>query len=287
MKVVTLGWACLDQRYYVEQFPPTSSRTGVRSYREAIGGPAAVAAVAIARLGGEAHLVSRRGDDAVGERLEEMLGAEGVKAHFQLGSATPVSAVLVAPDGERHIFPYRPQLPEELVLNPERLLKNTAALLLDGRWASAGYGLGQAARERGLPVILDLDRDRDDDWMLTQVSTHVVASEELARKRGGVEALLAQLHDLGVFAAVTLGPEGVAHVGGRVEAHPVHVQDTTGAGDVFHGAFSLAVAQGKGDLQALEFATAVAALHCSNGQPPRLAEVEAFLGRPYRVNADE
>lgn len=277
-KVVTLGWACLDQRYYVEQFPPSSSRTGVRAYREAIGGPAAVAAVAIARLGGEAHLVSRRGDDAVGERLEEMLQAEQVKPHFQLGSATPVSAVLVAPDGERHIFPYRPELPEELVLNSEHLLKHTAALLLDGRWAAAGYGLGQAARERGIPVILDLDRDRDDDWMLTQVSTHVVASEELATKKGGVEALLARLNDLGVFAAVTLGAQGVAYLGGKVSAHKVHVQDTTGAGDVFHGAFSLAIAQGKGNVEALGFASAVAALHCSNGQPPRLAEVKAFLG---------
>ncbi|MCS7068455.1 MAG: PfkB family carbohydrate kinase [Meiothermus sp.] len=278
VKVLSVGWANLDQRYYIEEFPPRESRTAVRAYRETLGGPAAVAAVAAARLGAEAHLLSRRGDDAAGERLEEMLQAEGVKAHFQLGAATPVSAVLVTPEGERFIFPYRPALPEELVLNEERLLKGTRAVLLDGRWAAAGYGLGQAARERGIPVVLDLDRDRDDDWMLTQVATHVVASEELAAKLGGVEALLARLQALGVFAAVTLGAEGVAHPGGRVAAHRVHVQDTTGAGDVFHGAFALAVAEGQGDVEALEFASAVAALHCAKGQPPTLAEVRAFLG---------
>ncbi len=278
VKVLTIGWANLDQRYYIEAFPPRESRTGVRAYRETLGGPAAVAAVAAARLGAEAHLLSRRGDDAAGERLEEMLGAEGVKPHFQLGAATPVSAVLVTPEGERFIFPYRPALPQELVLNEERLLKGVGALLLDGRWAAAGYGLGQAARERGIPVVLDLDRDRDDDWMLTQVATHVVASEELAAKLGGVEALLARLQGLGVFAAVTLGAEGVAYNGGQVEAHRVHVKDTTGAGDVFHGAFTLAVAEGKGNVEALEFASAVAALHCAKGQPPTLAEVRAFLG---------
>lgn len=277
VKVLTIGWACLDQRYYIEEFPPRESRTGVRAYRETIGGPAAVAAVAVARLGAEAHLLSRRGDDAAGERLEKMLQAEGVRAHFQLGAATPVSAVLVTPEGERYIFPYRPALPEELVLSEERLLKGVGALLLDGRWAAAGYGLGQAALERGIPVVLDLDRDRDDDWMLTQVATHVVASEELAAKRGGVEALLAHLQALGVFAAVTLGPEGVAYVGGRVAAHRVHVQDTTGAGDVFHGAFALAVAEGKGNVEALKFASAVAALHCANAAPPRRAEVQALL----------
>ena len=278
VKVLTIGWANLDQRYYIEAFPPRESRTGVRAYRETLGGPAAVAAVAAARLGAEAHLLSRRGDDAAGERLEEMLRAEGVKPHFQLGAATAVSAVLVTPEGERFIFPYRPALPEELVLNEERLLKGVGALLLDGRWAAASYGLGQAARERGIPVVLDLDRDRDDDWMLTQVATHVVASEELAAKLGGVEALLARLQGLGVFAAVTLGAEGVAYNGGQVEAHRVHVKDTTGAGDVFHGAFTLAVAEGKGNVEALEFASAVAALHCAKGQPPTLAEVRAFLG---------
>lgn len=283
MKVLTVGWANLDQRYYVEEFPPRASRTGVRAYRETIGGPAAVAALAVARLGGAAHLLSRLGDDAAGERLQELLEAEGVKTHFQLGAATPVSAVLVTPEGERFIFPYRPALPEELLLSQEDLLGEARALLLDGRWATAGYRLGQAARARGIPVILDLDRDRDDDWMLTQVATHVVASEELALKKGGVDALLAQLQALEVFAAVTLGAEGVAYAGGRVAAHKVHVRDTTGAGDVFHGAFTLAVAEGQTELEALEFASAVAALHCANAAPPHRNELEAFLASQGRA----
>jgi len=276
-KVVACGWACLDQRYYVEQFPPTHSRTPVRSYRESIGGPAAVGALAMARLGAEAHLVSRRGDDAVGERLEALLKGEQVKTHFQMGSATPISAVLVAPDGERHIFPYRPELPEGLVLNLERLLEGAEALLLDGRWPDGGLRLGQFARKRKLPTVLDLDRDRPGDWELVRVSTHVVASEEFAQSVGGIEALFARLAKARVWAAVTLGAEGVVYPGGHVPAHKVHVQDTTGAGDVFHGAFALALAQGKGEVKGLEFAAAVAALHCSNGAPPRLDEVRAFL----------
>ncbi|MCL6526841.1 MAG: carbohydrate kinase [Thermaceae bacterium] len=277
-KVVSCGWACLDQRYYVEQFPPTHSRTGVRAYREAVGGPAAVGAVAIARLGGEAHLVSRRGDDATGERLEALLRAERVKTHFQMGAATPVSAVLVAPDGERHIFPYRPELPEALVLNAERILEGADALLLDGRWPDGGLRLGQFAHRRSLPVLLDLDRDRPGDWSLVQVSTHVVASQEFAQSVGGVQALLERLSKERVWAAVTLGPEGVVYPGGHLPAYRVHVQDTTGAGDVFHGALALALAQGKGELEGLEFAAAAAALHCSNGAPPRGDEVRVFLG---------
>lgn len=92
-----------------------------------------------------------------------------------------------------------------------------------------------------------------------------------------MDALLAQLQALGVFAAVTLGAQGVAYAGGHLPAYPVQVRDTTGAGDVFHGAFTLALAEGMGELAALRFASATAALHCAQASPPRRNEVQAFL----------
>lgn len=273
--VLAVGWANLDQRYYVEQFPPRGSRTGVRAYRETIGGPAAVAAQAAARLGAQAHLVSRVGKDAAGARLAAMLREEGVRTHLQLGPATPVSAVLVTPEGERYIFPYRPSLPEELEADPHKLLEGVGAVLLDGRWARAGRVVGQAARTLGIPVVFDLDRE--EDWPLVEVATHVVASEELAHRRGGVKRLMAELGTMGVFYAVTLGAQGVAYGGGHLPAYRVSAQDTTGAGDVFHGAFALALAEGKEGEAALRFASAAAALHCAQAAPPSREQVEALL----------
>jgi sulfofructose kinase len=275
VRVLAVGWANLDQRYYVERFPPQGSRTGVRAYREAIGGPAAVAAQAVARLGAEAHLVSRIGKDAAGERLAAMLQEEEVQAYLQFGPATPVSAVLVTPEGERYIFPYRPSLPEELEADPKELLEGVGAVLLDGRWPKAGWALGRAARSLGVPVVLDLDREGD--WPLVEVATHVVASEELAQRGGGLKRLLAELEAVGVFSAVTLGARGVAHGGGHLPAYRVSARDTTGAGDVFHGAFALALAEGKGEEAALRFASAAAALHCAQAAPPRREQVEALL----------
>jgi sulfofructose kinase len=273
-RVITLGWACLDQRFYVEEFPPVHSRTPVRAFRQAIGGPAAVAAQAIARLGGQALLLSRRGSDAVGEGLEAALRAEGVHSRFTLGGETPISAVLVSPDGERYIFPYRPDLPALPDWDPEAVLEGVGAVLIDHRWPQAGLVLTEAARARGIPVVLDLDHDRPEAWELVPMASHVVASEELARQMGGVEALLERLPG---FAAVTLGAEGVRHRGGQIPAFKVEAKDSTGAGDVYHGAFALALAEGRAELEALRFAAAVAALHVRHGEPPTRAAVERLL----------
>ncbi|HEU4743246.1 MAG TPA: PfkB family carbohydrate kinase [Meiothermus sp.] len=273
-KVITLGWACLDQRFYVEEFPPSHSRTPVRAFREAIGGPAAVAAQAIARLGGKVVLLSRRGLDSTGEYLERLLLAEGIETHFTLGQSTPVSGVLVTPEGERYIFPYRGTLPTLPDWTPEERLKDARAVLLDHRWPEAAQALAKAAREEGIPVILDLDHDRPEAWKLARVVSHVVASEELARQVGGVEALLERIPG---WAAVTLGAKGVRHREGEIPAFKVEAKDSTGAGDVYHGAFALALAEGQGELEALRFAAAVSALHVQNGEPPRRPEVEALL----------
>ncbi|WP_018467136.1 PfkB family carbohydrate kinase [Calidithermus timidus] len=273
-RVITLGWACLDQRYYLERFPPTHSRTPVRAFRQAIGGPAAVAAQAVARLGAEALLLSRRGSDALGESLEAALRAEGVRSRFTLGRETPVSAVLVAPDGERYIFPYRPDLPAEPDWEAEEVLEGVGAVLLDHRWVLAGLQLAQVARERGIPVVLDLDHDRPEAWELVPLASHVVASEELARQVGGLEALLERIPG---WAAVTLGAEGVRYRGGHLPAFRVAVRDSTGAGDVYHGAFALGLAEGMSEEEALRFAAAAAALHVQNGEPPGRREVGALL----------
>ena len=274
-KVLTLGWACLDQRFYVEHFPPTHSRTPTTAHRETLGGPATVAAVAVARLGGEAVLLSRRGADPSGEQLERLLKTENVQAHFTLGARTPVSGVLVGPDGERYIFPYRGDLPTAPNWKAEDMLEGVQAVLLDHRWPEAGLEIAKVARVKGIPVVLDLDHDRPEAWQLAEHSSHIVASEELMNQVGSYQALQARLK---AWTAVTLGPEGVRHPTGHVAAFKVAVKDSTGAGDVFHGAFALAIAESQSEVDALRFAAAVSALHVQNGEPPRREAVNTMLG---------
>lgn len=274
-RVLTLGWACLDQRFYVEHFPPAHSRTPTTAHRETLGGPATVAAVAVARLGGAARLLSRRGADPSGDQLERLLKSENVEAHFTLGARTPVSGVLVGPDGERYIFPYRGELPTAPDWEAGEMLEGVQAVLLDHRWPEAGLLIAKAARALGIPVVLDLDHDRLEAWQLAAHSSHIVASEELMAQVGSFEALQDRVQ---TWTAVTLGAEGVRHPEGHLPAFRVVVRDSTGAGDVFHGAFALAIAEGQGEVEALRFAAAVSALHVRDGEPPRREAVNTLLG---------
>jgi sulfofructose kinase len=279
VKLVCLGWTCLDQRLQVASFPPCSSRSEVLGFRWAVGGPAAVGALAAARLGGQVKLLSRRADDPVGAQLATLLAGEGVEAQFSLtrGGESPVSAVLTVPGGERYIFRYRGRLGEQADWNPREALAGADAVLIDQRWPAAALPLADAARERGVPAVLDLDRDELAGWELAARCSHVIASEELARALGGVGATLERIASLGAWAAVTLGERGVVCAEGLYPAHAVEARDSTGAGDVFHGAFTWALAGGYSEAAALRLASAAAALHVQNGHPQDHAAALALL----------
>jgi len=280
-RVAVLGYACLDHRFWARRFPPVRARTPVRAYRADLGGLAAVGAVAVVRLGGAAIFFGRRGDDEAGQRVEASLRAEGVETFaFRVfpGIATPVSGILIAPTGERYIFPYLGKgLPDAPGWLPLRVLETVQAVLVDARWPRGAVRLAEAARRRDLPVVLDFDQGSPAAWRLAALATHVVADQELAETCGGVRPLLKRLADLGTWGAVTLGARGVAHPGGRFPSFRVTPRDTTGAGDVFHGAFALALAEGRGEEAALAFASAAAAQRCALAEVPRRDDVIRLL----------
>lgn len=280
-RVAVLGYACLDHRFWVTRFPPARARTQAGAQRTDLGGPAAVGAVAVARLGGEALFFGRRGDDAAGEDVASRLRAERVDtAGFRAfpGALTPVSGILIAPGGERFIFPFLGEgLPDDAGWLPLESLETVDAVLIDSRWPAGAMRLAEAARRRELPVVLDLDQDAPAAWRLARLATHAIADEELAAGRGGADAALRDLSDLGVWGAVTLGDRGVVHPGGRLPAFRVAVCDTTGAGDVFHGAFALALAEGQDEGYAITFAAAAAAQRCALGDVPTRRDVIRLL----------
>ena len=286
-RVAALGYACLDYRFWVERFPPVGTRTPAGAYRMALGGPAAVGALTVARLGGAALFFGRRGDDDAGCRVEAILSAEGIDTReFRAfaGARTPVSGVLIAPGGERYIFAYHGEgLPDGAEWLPLETLRTAQAVLLDDRWPAGAARMAEAARRQGLPVVLDLDGESACAWRLAGLSTHVIADEELSKASGGADRLLRALAELGVWGAVTQGAAGVVHASGRVPGFHVTVRDTTGAGDVFHAAFALALAEGQDEEAALVFACAAAAQRCALGDVPRRGDVTALCearGKP-------
>ncbi len=270
--VGAVGLACLDHVWHVERFPPESSRTHASAYRAHGGGPAATAAVTAARLGAEVHLWACLGDDAAGRSLADELDGEGVRLHATRagGARSFVSAVLVDPLGERHIFPYRG---DGLVDDPAPLdwsvVPAVQALLTDARHPRLSAHALALAQRHGVPTVGDWSDLRH--WEQTAAIDHLIVSEECAIAALGEtdpSTALGRLRQrCDQVVAVTLGPRGIVWDAGegvrRSSAARVQVVDSTGAGDAFHGAYAFAIASGRSVRAAMRLASAVGGLACT------------------------
>jgi sugar/nucleoside kinase (ribokinase family) len=147
----------------------------------------------------------------------------------------------------------------------------------------------RAAQARKIPIVIDLDQKTEPDDPLLKLGSHLVASAEALRATTGLsdcgDGLRRLTAHLSGFLAVTDGPNGVTWLDGgtlrHMPAFKVQAIDSLGAGDAFHGAFTLALAEGRDLRDAMRFASAAAALKCTHfggasGAPQR-AEVEEFL----------
>ncbi|MDR3469183.1 MAG: PfkB family carbohydrate kinase [Xanthobacteraceae bacterium] len=297
-RILCLGMPVLDMTFRVADVPVRGAKIQASRLDRICGGNAPNAAVAIARLGGRARLAGPMGD--AGEHgmefVSDQLGPEGIETQHLVhvaGAVTPVSTILIDATGERTGITYRdPTLWTVELPASDLLLDGVDAILTENRCASFVVATCAAARDRGLAVVVDADRAMPADEPLLQVATHVIFSAEALRATAGADDLTAALRRLAgltkAFLAVTDGDQGAFWLDRDGAAHHTpafHVQavDTLGAGDVFHGAFALAIAEGSDLEPALRFAAAAAALKCSRFggafAAPQRPEVEAFLTR--------
>lgn len=298
-RILCAGIAVHDHVFGFERFPSPGSKTRARSFAAVGGGCAANAAVAAARLGASTALASPlggpSGGDPIGDRILADLAREGIDCAGVVrvpGATSPISAILVDATGERLIVNHRDErLSDARVPDPERLLAGYDALLVDNRFADFVVPLCAAARRRMVPVVLDGDRPTQATHALFSACTHLVFAADGLRATAQRDDLADALRLVGSqasgFVAVTDGERGALWLEGgkvrRMSAYSVDAVDTTGAGDVFHGAFVLAVAEGQDEIAAMQFATAAAAIKCQRfggiaGAPSR-AEVDAFIQR--------
>ena len=281
----------------VESFPPPGAKVSASEFIITGGGCAANAALAVARLNGRAVFAGPLGgkDDAVSERILVDLTAEGVDcsgvARVDGGTAS-VSLILLDAEGEKTIATRRGVgLGQTLPEDANKLVADVAAVLVDNRFQDFVAAVCRAAQARKIPIVIDLDLATKPDDALLKPGTHVIASSEALRATTGLSEPAAALKRLAEnvpgFVAVTDGPNGVYWLENGALCHmpafAVKAIDTLGAGDAFHGAFTLAIAEGRDLIGALRFASAAAALKCTHfggaaGSPKR-AEVDEFLRR--------
>jgi sugar/nucleoside kinase (ribokinase family) len=295
VRILCAGVAVQDIVMRVDRFPAPGSKVPGSDFLITGGGCAANAALAVARLGGRAFFAGPLGDagDAVSDRIVADLQAAGIDCtgvERVPGAIASVSLILVDATGEKSIATRRGHgLTNGRPADAAALVAGADLVLVDNRYPDFALPIGRAARARGLPLVIDVDRATTPDDPLLALGTHVIASSEAlatTTDTGDVAAGLAALAGRTAgFVAVTAGGQGVwwreREMLRHMPAFPVAVVDTLGAGDVFHGAFALALAESGDPVSALRFGTAVAALKCmrfggGSGTPTR-PEVEALL----------
>ena len=293
--ILCAGIIVLDEVFQVDRFPQPDAKTQAHGFFIVNGGCAANAAVAVARLGGRAALAGPLGDDANGERVLAALAREEVDCSGCQRLAdvpTALSAIFLDAQGERMIVTHcDDRLAAARPINPPRLVASADAVLADNRYPEFVRPICEAARARGLMVVLDADRPTQIRDELFRIATHVVFSSECLRATTGCDDLAAALAAVAAttpsFLAVTHGPHDVLwREGAATRKSPVfavQAVDTLGAGDVFHGAFTLALAQGRALAAAIRFAAAAAGIKCTrlggSMAAPGRGEVDALLAR--------
>ncbi len=288
--VLTVGALALDTIFRFEHLPTASGKYLPLETVQVAQGMATAQAATIVRLGGQARLWGSLGDDATGDRIVADLAA----ARIDLGALRRVpgatsgfSSIFIDGAGERIIVPhYDPAIRTRPDATPD--LADVAAVSVDVRWPDAAEIALHAARDLGVPGILDVEAAPADVLdRLVPVATHLIASEPGAFALTGepdpakAVAILAKSH--AEFVAVTAGDRGVFWPGGHQPAFAVDAVDTLAAGDVFHGAFAFGLTEGWEMDATIRFAAAAAAIKCTRfggrlGAPTR-DEVEAFLAQ--------
>jgi sulfofructose kinase len=295
--ILCAGILVLDHVFCVEHFPLADGKVESTQFFIVNGGCAANAAVAIARLGGRAALAAPlggpAGEDTNGDVVLQALAREHVDTTACRridGLSTALSMIVINARGERTIVTHRDDRINAVTPHdPAGIVAAADVVLADNRYPDFVRPICEAARQRKVPIVLDADRTTVRDDPLFRIASHVIFSAECLRATAGKTDLAQGLECIAgnnnAFLAVSNGPDDILVLDqGSIRAVPVfeiRCVDSLAAGDLLHGGFALALAEGQDETNALRFGAAVAAIKCTrlggSGGAPTRAEVETFL----------
>ena len=304
MRVLVMGYNACDVIVPVAGSPEPDSKVEVPDIRIGGGGPAATAAVALARLGAEVKLITPLSLDLPGRMQALELTAAGIDitdCPRHDDHPSPRAVILVdARRQERTIYWSRGSLPLlEADEVREAWLEGVDLFYTDGHETRAACVLAHLARARGLPVVMDAGSVRPGSAELAAACSDVISSTLFARQLSGLTdppAALRFLRDSGPpQVGMTFGRSGsLLLVDDRpvpVPAFAVDVVDTTGAGDVFHAGYAFARGLGADPVACMAFGSATAALKCrgwgGRSTLPDRPEVERLLAADRRLPLGE
>lgn len=277
-EIICVGVPFLDYVFEADLPASDDSKTFARSYQQFGGGMAATASVTVARLGGRAALWGRVGMDEAGERIRDGLARRGVMTDVirQIdGAQSPVSAVVIGEKGARQaiVFPGR-NLDMDAEWLPLERIADASAVLVDPRWPQAALPVLERARTNQIPGVLDADVGPTPvPRELVEYASHAIFSQPGLAQYADTSDIPTGLRNAcegtDAVVGVTAGGAGFYWLSGddgevhHLPALAIEPVDTLGAGDVFHGAFALAIGEGKPMEEAVLFANVTAGMKCA------------------------
>jgi len=290
--ILGFGCAAVDDLLYVEAFPLADAKAQVLRRDRQCGGLVATALVAAARLGARCAYVAPLGEDELSafalarlrrERIDVTHVAPDPKAY-------PVHSTIVVGDdrGTRNIFfDLSGVLAARALRLPAALVRSARVLFIDHLWIARKLPAVRSARRAGIPVVADFEDTADPRFPeLLALVDHLILSAAIARQITGAApaAAVEKLWNSDrQVVVVTGGAEGCWYSTGDATRHlpafQVRAADTTGCGDIFHGAYAAGLARGLEVEERLRLAAATAALKATRrgGQAgtPRGRELSA------------
>jgi len=271
LQIVGVGLPTWDYIVEAPFIPGQDSSIDVRLAARTGGGRVATALVTACRLGYDASLIGQVSDDDIGRAITDELRTEGVSVDFLdngTGKDGPQSFIIVLPRGERTILYHEGQLSAlRFSVQTFRLIERANALMLE-----QGYHVLQPARvaaDAAVPVVCDIAYLDDEVFALAQLNAILIAGESVLDGptcHTAVEVVDTLVREGARAAIVTLGHHGAVGRDGsgihHVAAYREGIVDTTGAGDVYRGAFTVGLLEGMDFQDAMKFAAIVAGLKC-------------------------
>lgn len=295
LDVLCVGHASYDLVFSVPHHPGADEKIVADDLLGCGGGPAANAAVTVAKLGGKAGFCGYLGDDVYGDSHLRELQDHGVDTQLVVrgASPTPLSTVLVKPNGQRALINYKGQtsaLPAKAIDFDDLDAK---VLLFDGHEPHISLRLLNQLTHP-IPTVLDAGSLHDGTLALMDKVEYLVCSEKFAVQYAGDENLaLSKLAQIAPVVVITLGERGLIWQRGQdrgsLSAPPIVAIDTTGAGDAFHGAFAAGLALKLSWIELLRYASVAGAFCCTKigARPglPSLSEHQNLLAS-WSVNGE-
>jgi sugar/nucleoside kinase (ribokinase family) len=300
--VLGFGAIAVDEFFYVDHYPQIDEKVPIIRKQRQGGGNTATALVAVSRLGGVAAYCGVLGDDELSVYSLHELEREGVDISptFRKTGAKPFTAIIIVDSthGKRSILYSNEGVTEpdpEGVAND--LIASCKVLFVDHQATGIGLHAARLAKNNHIPVVGDFEGKVHPRLLeVLALTDHLIVGVDFACKVTGKDSAVDAVRSLSntdrACCVVTAGERGCwySEYGGDICFFPafhVKVVDTTGCGDVFHGAYAVSISRGESVLRAIKVATAAAGLKAT--QPggrtgiPDFSAVEEMLSH-YEQN---